>query len=197
VVTPNPITTPFPTPPGGIRRALELLNIRRRDDAEEMAESDADLTDLPRPWEPASCDDDLRESVWEWCDAVATWINHEYAWRPTQMIPPCWLRHRHIARELPVLAILRWIAEESFDPGPIEEWHRYTLPTFHERMTARLGESSCRTGTHLHWPAEARHSAHTNDAAVHERQNLIYADTRPDADHSAEPATTAEQHANT
>jgi hypothetical protein len=49
----------------------------------------SDLSNLPRPWDPSTCPQDLRAAVWGWCDNVAEWINHEYAWRPTQMIPLC------------------------------------------------------------------------------------------------------------
>ena len=59
-------------------------------------------------------------------------------------------------------------------------WSWVIWPTFHERMTTRLGETSCRSGTHLDWLAEARHTAHNTADATHERQNLIYADTRPE-----------------
>ena len=86
---------------------------RRRD---EMAESGVDLNDLPRPWVPGQCPDDLREGMWTWCDAVAGWLNREYVWRPTQLIPPCWPRHPHLANELPVLAFTRWLAEDSLGP---------------------------------------------------------------------------------
>lgn len=172
------IVAPFPAPPGSVLRALELLLILRRGDPDEMAEA-GDLTDLPRPWEPAKCPDELRESVWEWCDQVAAWLNHEYAWRPTQLIPPCWPHHAHIARELPVLAFLRWGAEEAMTPEPMEEWHRYTYPMFCDRMVSRLGESGCRTGKHVDWPAAGRYAAFVGDEATTDRQNAVYADTRP------------------
>jgi hypothetical protein len=170
--------TPFPTPPGSVLKALELLQVVRRNDPDELAAA-GDLTDLPRPWEPARCPQELREAIWEWCDRVAAWLNHEYAWRPTQMIPSCWPLHPHIAHELPVLAILRWTAEEATTPDLLEEWHRYAFPMFCDRMVNRLGESGCRTGKHIDWPAEGRHAAHTSTDAATQRQNAIYADTRP------------------
>ena len=100
------ILTQFPCPPGSVLKALELLHVLRRGDPDEMAEY-GDLSNLPRPWDPSTCPRDLRAVVWGWCDNVAEWINHEYAWRPTQMIPLCWPHHAHIARELPVLAFQR------------------------------------------------------------------------------------------
>jgi hypothetical protein len=172
----SPIVLPFPEPPGSVLKALELLAVLRRNDPDEIAEA-GDLADLPRPWEPAKCPQDLREAVWEWCDRVVTWLNHEFAWRPTQMIPLCWPLHAHVAREIPVLAVLRWFAEESTTPDQLEEWHRYAYPMFCDRMISRLGESGCRTGSHIDWPAEARFDAHTKTSQ--QRQSVIYADTRP------------------
>jgi len=172
------ILAEFPTPPGGIGRALELLAILRRGDPDEIAAA-GDLADLPRPWEPTTCPADLRESVWDWCDQVAGWLNHDYAWRPTQTIPPCWPHHPHLARELAVLAFLRHAAEEATSPALMEEWHRYTLPLFIDRMGNRLGESGCRTGKHVDWPAQARHAAYTSTQAKAERQHAFYADTHP------------------
>lgn len=172
------IAAPFPPPPGAVLRALELLQILRRGDPDEMAAA-GDLTNLPRPWDPATCPDELREAMWEWCDLVAAWINHEYVWRPTQMLPACWPQHPHIARELAVLAILHWNAEESTTPEAMEEWHRYSFPMFCDRMGNRLGESGCRTAKHIDWPAEARYAAFVEEESSRERQRVIYADTRP------------------
>ncbi|WP_138757682.1 hypothetical protein [Modestobacter altitudinis] len=149
---------PFPPPPLPVLGALELLaDVRRRDSARPAR---ADLvSDLERPWEPAGCSGELSAAVWTWCHGVAAWVNHEFAWRPAQMIPACWPHHPHIARELPVLAVLRWQAENSAGPELIEEWNRYAFPMFCDRMVERLGESTCRTGRHQTWPAESRYSA--------------------------------------
>ncbi|MHA3700730.1 hypothetical protein ACXR2U_00980 [Jatrophihabitans sp. YIM 134969] len=136
-----------------------MLQILRRGDRDEMRAAGID-GDVPRPWDPATCPAELREDMWLWCDEVAIWINHEYAWRPAQMIPPCWPHHAHIARELPVLAVLRWTAECATVPELVEDWHRYTFPMFCDRMSGRLGESTCRTGEHAEWPAEARHHSY-------------------------------------
>lgn len=169
------IAEPLPAPPRTVTHALHLVDIVRRGDPAEMKRA-GDLTDLPRPWDPASCPEKLRQDLWEWCDRVADWVNHEYAWRPVDMIPACWPRHPHIARELAVLAVLRYTAEQAPDPGPVEEWHRYSLPMFLDRMTARLGESGCRTGKHIDWPAAARHAAFVESSG--ERRQAIVADTR-------------------
>jgi hypothetical protein len=174
----NEILAPFPTPPGSVLKALEMIQVLRRGDADEMSDA-GDLSNLPRPWNPASCPKELRAAVWAWCDSVAEWINHEYAWRPPQMIPPCWPHHTHIAHELPVLAFQRWTAEESTSYEPTDDWHRYALPMFLERMQARIGESTCRTGKHIDWPAESRVVSYNSTEAVEDRQGVIHRDTHP------------------
>lgn len=146
------ILQPFPQPALAVANALDRLDKARR--------TPGAITDtLPQPWEPTTCPDTLRRHVWTWCDQVALWVNHEYVWRPTQLIPACWPRHPHIARELAALASQRWIAEQTCTPERIEEWHHYTLPGFLDRMTSRLGESKCRDGTHQDWPAQPRYTA--------------------------------------
>jgi hypothetical protein len=72
------------------------------------------------------------------------------------MIPACWLQHPHLAQELPALACQRLAAQDSYDVAALEEWNRYTLPTFLDRMSGRLGESTCRDGRHMDWPGAAR-----------------------------------------
>ena len=175
------IATRFPSPPNSVIRVLDMLAILRRGDPEEIKEAGIEA-DVPRPWDPATCPADLREEVWAWCDDVAAWINHEYAWRPAQMIPPCWPHHPHIARELAVLAFLRWTAEASTSPEAVEDWHRYTFPMFCERMLSRLGESTCRTGEHSVWPAESRYHSYVGEKATEDRQRAFHEDThRPNA----------------
>jgi hypothetical protein len=155
------IVLPFPPPPLVVLHSLEVLQDIRRRDRGGAGRVDA-IADLERPWEPASCSAELSAAVWSWCDDVVAWINHEYAWRPAQMVPACWARHPHIARELPVLAVLRWTAENAAGPEPVEEWNRYAFPMFSDRMTERLGESTCRTGRHQDWPAESRYATFIN-----------------------------------
>lgn len=177
------ILTRFPQPPAVLLRALELLAILRDGDPDEMREA-GDLSELPRPWDPPSCPDELRATVWRWCDEVAVWLNTDYAWRPVHLVPSCWPRHPHIARELPVLAFLRWEAEEATDPRLLEEWQRYTFPMFADRVSGRLGESTCRTGKHQEWPAESRASAFAAQDATERRRALLEADAEPQASRS-------------
>lgn len=159
------IAAPFPTPPGGLRRAIDVLQQPPAATLRPTRPA-GPPPDLLRPWNPDTCPAVMRRAVWTWCEAVAEWINHEYCWRPDTMIPACWPAHPHIARELAALAVQRWIAEQATDPQPIEIWHRDTYPGFCQRMTQRLGESTCRAGRHIDWPAAARHAA--------------YLDSRPD-----------------
>ena len=171
------ILSRFPQPPGQVRQALVTLAILRSGDPEAIAEL-GDTRDLPRPWDPATCPPELRQQLWLWCDDVAGWINREYNWKTTTLIPGCWPRHPHIANELPVLACLR-DAAESNGPELLEEWHRHTLPLFTDRLAARLGESTCRVGKHQEWPAAARYGTATSAAAVGYRHDLFHADTHP------------------
>lgn len=147
---------PFPAPPGPVLRQLEVLAAAATGSEQQRAALE-DLAGLALPWDPGTCDEALLGHLWPWCDQVAAWVNHTYAWRPQHMIPACWARHPHLAAELPGLAVSRWRARGTLAPALLEDWHRYTLPGFLERMRDRLGDSSCRTnGTHQAWPAAAR-----------------------------------------
>jgi hypothetical protein len=46
-------------------------------------------------------------------------------------------------------------------------------------MHGRLGESACRTGKHVDWPAEGRVVAYNAADAVEDRQSVIHRDGRP------------------
>jgi hypothetical protein len=177
------ITTPCPPPPPAVILALSRLRALRNDDPAAVAAlSPAD--DLARPWEPSTCTPRLREQIWSWCDAVAAWINHDYAWRPDHLIPACWPAHPHIAHELPVLACLRVDADAALDADALEAWHRDALPHFLDRLAARLGAAGCRTGTHTGWPAAARDGAYHGEAAVTDRQRRIHVDALSDANNN-------------
>jgi hypothetical protein len=177
------ILSRFPQPSRSILQALEMLATLRESDPEQL-KALGNLSELPRPWEPSTCPDHLRAAVWRWCDQVTVWLNTDYAWRPAHLIPACWPRHPHLARELAVLAFLRWEAEEATGPHLLEDWQRYSYPMFCDRMANRLGESTCRTGTHQNWPAESRVTTYTQPAATTDRQALLAADS----DLSTDPA---------
>jgi hypothetical protein len=170
------IVEPFPQPPRLIRTVLLRLQVLAHGDQHRVAELDHEDR-LARPWLPDSCGNRLRQQLWLWCDDVVTWLNVTYAWRPGQLIPDCWPAHPHIAAELPALACQRVLAEAAFEPEPLEDWHRYTLPLFLDRLDTRLGPSGCRTGKHDDWPAAPRQHAAQSRDSVASRQELFYADT--------------------
>lgn len=172
------MVTAFPQPPALIRHALTTLAVIRSGDPKAIAEL-GDITELPRPWEPASCPPRLRQQLWLWCDDVAGWLNSEHSWRPINLIPACWPQHPHLAQELPVLACLRLQAQDANGPEHLEEWHRYALPLFFERLATRLGESTCRTGSHQDWPAASRYDSFTNPETVTGRLDLFHLDATP------------------
>jgi hypothetical protein len=174
------IVEPFPMPGPLVREALSILAVIRSGD-QEIIEHLGDLQDLPRPWEPETCPPPLLAELWPWCERVVIWINHEYTWRPNTMIPACWPSHAHLARELPALACQRFAAQEAFDTSALEEWHRYTLPTFLDRMNGRLGDSRCRDGRHIQWPAAARHGAHIDAGAFAVRHAAFDEDAKDSA----------------
>ena len=166
------MVTAFPAPPAQVRHALNTLAILRSGDAAAIAKL-GDIEELPRPWDPASCPPGLRQQLWLWCDDVAGWLNSEYSWRPLNLIPACWPSHPHLAQELPVLACLRAQAQDALGPELLEDWHRQVLPHFWERLATRLGESTCRTGSHQDWPAASRYDTYTSADAVTHRLELF------------------------
>ena len=168
----------FPEPPARVLQAMHNLAIVQSGDTTKIQQLGLDLDRLPRPWEAATCDRRLRRQLWEWCESVVAWINSDYMWRATSMIPACWPQHPQLTHELPVLACLRWAAEETTRPEPLEEWHRVTLPAFLDRLTQRLDKSTClTTGKHEDWPGRARYQAYSSASAVEQRQAHFHADT--------------------
>lgn len=95
----------FPTPD------TPLLAVAYRDlylAAEGTAQQKEMLGDpalLPRPWDPATCQDPLlRQEVWDWLEEFVVWFNREYVWDPNAgMIPSCWPQHPHLVHEIAVL----------------------------------------------------------------------------------------------
>jgi hypothetical protein len=167
---------PFPAPPGPIQQILTDLAILKSGDANAIADI-GDVQNLPRPWDPSSCGAEIRQHLWGWCDQVVSWLNHEYTWRPASMIPRCWPAHPHIARELPLLACQRIAADASTSFDAADVWHRQTFPLFLERLTDRLGESSCRNDKHIDWPAASRYHTAVAEDAVTQRGQAFANDT--------------------
>ena len=120
---------------------------------------------LARPWDPATCvDPQLRAEIWQWLEQVVTWLNHEYVWDADAMIPSCWPRHPHLVHELAVIADLRRRAGRALTGDALEEWHRYALPAFTDRMRQRLRQH-CQNGGHQPWPAQGRHTRQQDETS--------------------------------
>ena len=166
----------FPAPGPLIEAAyLDLYLAVEGEDLDQDAVGDPDL--LPRPWDPPTCrDPELRAELWDWLDAVVIWLNHEYVWDPTGMIPPCWPQHPHLVHEIAVLADQRRRAGTALDSNALEEWHRYSLPGFHERMRGRL-KTHCEQD-HQPWPARSRHLRHTAQPHTAARSHLYEMDAQ-------------------
>jgi hypothetical protein len=176
------IVSRFPEPPIRVINALNHLRVLRSGNLEAIAELDREPSPVPRPWDPASCDDELRYDVWTWCDNVVIWINHEYAWRGPASIPLCWPQHPYLAHEIALLACQRCIAGEYAGPELLEEWARNTFPMFAERMAARTGEG-CRK-EHTDWPGAPAFHRHVDDAIAEARRDLFREDTNQPTDHT-------------
>lgn len=170
------LTWPFPTPGPLLGTAYRDLYLAAEgDDNQKALIGDHSL--LPKPWDPPTCHNpQLRAELWTWLDQVVVWINHEYLWDPDGTIPPCWPQHPHLVHELAVLADQRRRAGIALDSSALEEWHRYTLPGFLERLRGRL-KAHCETD-HQPWPARSRYNRHTNDPNTQRRQQTFDDDVR-------------------
>lgn len=125
---------------------------------------------LPRPWEPSSCPPELRRLVYTWLDQVVAWINEEHTWKVERVIPICWMEHPHIVHELATVAFLRWEAGYAVSPAMLEEWHRYTLPMFLERIVQRIGMTGCPPGKHQPDPGDARNALYRQPDEANSRR---------------------------
>ena len=170
------LVLPFPTPSSNeLRKAYNDLYLAVNGD-EEAKKRIGNPNKLPRPWDPPTCTKPaLRRELWAWLDEVVIWFNHEYVWdHNAGMIPACWPQHPHLVHEIAVLADQRRRA--SLDPtsSALEEWHRYGVPSFLERLKTRT-KNSC-DEHHAHWPAEARHSRGASHGAAEVRGRMFAAD---------------------
>ena len=167
---PAPMIHPFPQPGKLVRHAYYELHTAVNGTPEHQKHLGNHAL-LPRPWDPASCGDPgLRHQLWQWLDAVVIWLNHDYTWDAQQsgMIPVCWPQHPHLVHEIAVLADQRRRAGLAKTSDALEEWHRYCLPSFTDRVRARL-RSHCEDG-HTPWPARPRHNEHTSQAQTRRRE---------------------------
>ena len=157
----EPLVRPFPMPTSERIRAAywNLYLSENGTDAQKGRLGDATL--LPRPWDIATCTSpDLRRDLWEWYENVVTWFNHEYVWDPNAgMIPPCWPQHPHLIHDIGVLADQRRLIAQATNSNSLEEWHRYSVPAFLERLAERV-KQHCDDQHHA-WPARARYSRYS------------------------------------
>jgi len=171
---PAPMVRPFPRPGQLVHVAYRELHLAVNGSPEQK-EAIGQASLLPRPWDPATCaDPELRSQLWAWLDEVVVWLNHEHTWDLAGTIPTCWPQHPHLVRELAVLADQRRRAALALSSDPLEDWHRYTLPTFADRMRGRL-KNHCEEG-HQPWPGRSRHTRATSQAQRREREDTFIAD---------------------
>lgn len=165
----------FPNPGPALEQAYDELNIAQYGTDTEKRFLPP-LRAMPRPWDPPTCTDpDLRAQLWEWLEQVVTWLNREYVWDTDALIPTCWPLHPHLVHEIAGLADGRRRAGHALSGEGLEEWHRYALPAFTDRMRARL-KTCCTDGRHQPWPATSRHTRHLSEAAVADRAGIYAAD---------------------
>jgi hypothetical protein len=184
---PQTLTQPFPNPGRRVEHAYRELDVALYGSDEDKKALGAPRL-LARPWDPPTCvDPELRADVWVWLDRVVTWLNHEYVWDVAGMIPGCWPRHPHLVHEIAVLADVRRRAGQALTGDAMEEWHRYALPAFAERMRHRL-RAHCEDKDHQPWPAKGRHTRNQTADAIAERARVFAGDL---ADHEKAPMTHA------
>jgi hypothetical protein len=86
----------------------------------------------------------------------------------------CWPHHPHLVHEIAVLTDQRHRAGQALTSDALEEWHRYSLPSFTERMRTRL-RNHCQED-HQSWPAKGRHTRHSAEASRRKRMDAYAAD---------------------
>ena len=164
----------FPTVGPLMRLAYRELHIAATGTKEQITKL-GDIAALPKPWDPGSCARaELRAEVWAWLDDVAAWINTEYMWDVGQLIPSCWPSHPHIVHDLATVADQRRRAGAGLNSDALEEWHRYCLPAFIDRIRGRLRDHC--NGDHQAWPARGRHARHVSDTEQRARHATMSRD---------------------
>ncbi len=109
---------------------------------------------LPRPLEPTTClDPELRHDLWKWLEDVVIRLNREYTRGRLRPHPGCWPVDPHLVHEIAVLADQRRRAGLALTIDALEEWHRYCLTAFTDRIRDRL-RAHC-DDEHKIWPAQA------------------------------------------
>jgi hypothetical protein len=129
---------------------------------------------------PANVPRELRRLIYGWLDDVVVWVNEDHTWRTDHVIPLCWVEHRHIVHELATVACLRWEAGSAITPGALENWHRYTLPMFLERIAQRIGTTGCPPGRHQPSPGEGRNALYRDGNELAQRRRYRNQDSELD-----------------
>lgn len=186
---PRPLIEAFPTPGRRVEQAYRELDIAMHGSTEETMLLGSPRV-LPRPWDPPTCaDPQLRAEIWAWLEKVVTWLNREYAWDAGGTIPACWPQHPHLVHEIAGLADQRRRAGHALTGEALEEWHRYALPAFTDRMLNRM-RSHCQDKDHQPWPAQGRHTRHQSEPSKAQRAAVFEADIAACAPMPAPPPTT-------
>ena len=161
------LVQPFPSAGPRIRQAYRELD-QAANGTPAQIRALGELNQLSRPWDPGTCTSrELRKELWAWLDDVVTWLNHEYSWDVTDMIPSCWPQHPHLVHEIAVLGDQRRIANTALTSDRLEDWHRNSLPQFTDRLRTRT-RNHCDDG-HQPWPAKSRHTRHLAPTSTRER----------------------------
>lgn len=169
----EPLVLPFPPPDSvELKKAYRDLYLSANG-TEADKKRIGNPANLPRPWDPASCTNPaLRRELWAWLDDFAIWFNHEYVWdHNAGMIPACWPQHPHLVHEIAVLADQRRRAGIDPTSSALEEWHRFGIPGFLERVKTRT-KNSC-DEHHAAWPAQARYARGARNTSAVERRRLF------------------------
>lgn len=149
----------FPEPGRAVRSGMERLQLATLNPPADE-ESLAELAQTPRPWDPGTCTGRLRTELWTWLDLVAMWVNEQHLWNVTRPgIPECWPAHPNLVHDLAVLACSRYYTSFAVTPAALEDWHRYDLPWFLERLRDREGDG-CQPGKHMPRPRNERDATH-------------------------------------
>ena len=95
---------------------------------------------LPRPWDPPTCRSlNYAASYGSGSNKSSTGSTPSTSGTSPggAMIPPCWPQHPHLVHEIAVVADQRRRASIDTSSNSLEEWHRYTIPAFTERLKFR------------------------------------------------------------
>lgn len=177
---------PFPEPGPTLTATMEQLQMAAIEPPADESEL-RELAQMPRPWDPATCTGRMRAELWAWLDVVAMWVNEEQLWNVTRPgIPECWPEHPHLVHDLAVLACSRYYTSFAVTPAALEDWHRYGLPAFLERLRDRLREG-CQPGRHQPRPRNERDESHAS-TPMRSRRKQRY---RDDVDQAGEQGTAA------